>query len=430
MKKLILLFVVTLSTSLIINAQWNYINQENTGDYRVIKFNNESEGWAMGDSCFIQKTTDGGDTWIQVPCNGTANIEDFQFVNDSVAYCAGWNYVDNVNSEVLKYDFTNESWNVISSLDSTAILALHFLDPLTGFIVCGKSIRRTDDGGISWSTVWDASFVGYESAFPRDIIFINDSVGFVCGRLKSEDWELRRVILRTTDKGENWSVSYLDSIGSSHTIYRLNFVKDNPNFIYASTSSPYFFKTSDCGNSWEIFGSSIQKEYKPIYFVSADTGYAAATAMGTYTGGKVPFEIWRTTDGALTWDLQFVDSAYAQAANSIYFVNDTVGYVAGRQTMLKTENGGITSGIHLNEGINNMKVIVYPNPTNNYLNIQSLNSTNISSIEIINMQGKLVHNVSVLNDQNKIDVRDLEPGVYIVRIYTEKGEVVNKMIKQ
>ncbi len=269
MKKLILLFVVTLSTSLIINAQWNYINQENTGDYRVIKFNNESEGWAMGDSCFIQKTTDGGDTWIQVPCNGTANIEDFQFVNDSVAYCAGWYNPGNVHSEVLKYDFANESWNVICTLDSIHIQALHFLDPLTGIIVCGKDIKKTYDGGITWTTVWDASFVGYNSAFPRDLIFVNDSIGFVCGRLKSDNNERRRLILKSTDKGENWFICYLDTISNSNTIYRLNYVKDNPNFVYASTSNPYFFKTSDCGDTWEIIGSDIHHEYKPIYFIMA-----------------------------------------------------------------------------------------------------------------------------------------------------------------
>ena len=165
-------------------AQWNYINQGNTCNYNIIKFISESEGWVMGDTCCIQKTTDGGATWIQVECNGTTNIQDFQFVNDSVAYCTGWYFTGSIYSEVLKYDYTNESWNVIYNTDLTAIQALHFLDPLTGFIVSGIGIQKTIDGGISWSTVWDASFAGFNSAYLEDIIFVNDSIGFSCGKMK------------------------------------------------------------------------------------------------------------------------------------------------------------------------------------------------------------------------------------------------------
>jgi len=424
--------IILISTYLILLpflgiSQWNHINQGNIGDYRVIKFNNESDGWAMGDSCFIQKTINGGDTWIQVECNGIAHIEDFHFVNDSVAYCTGWyyNYIkksevlnyDFISSEVLKYNYINESWNVICTLDSVAVRALHFLDPLTGFIVSAKGIQKTDDGGISWSIVWDAPFIDFYRAYLRDIIFVNDSIGFACGRLRTNEWDfdLRKVILKTTDKGENWFISYIDTTSASHTIYRLHYANDNPNFIYGSTSSSSFFKTSNCGDSWELIGSDIIYEYKPIYFISADTGYVAATPMGSYTGDKTTFEIWRTIDGALTWDLQFVDSAYTRATNSIYFVNDTVGYVAGRQTMLKTENGGVPLGINLYEGINVLQGEVFPNPTNEVINFQFKNPefSNSYSIELRNLYGQLAkEEKNIQSSHYALYVADLKAGVY------------------
>jgi photosystem II stability/assembly factor-like uncharacterized protein len=431
-KKMIILFLMFIP--FIATAQWNYINQGNNGDYKVIKFKNESEGWAMGIDCLIQKTTDGGNTWIQEPCNGNVNIEDFQFVNDSVAYCIGWNATNDKFSEILKYDYLNESWNVSCTLDSIIIRALHFLNPQTGFIVIeGGGIQKTDDGGISWNTVWDAPYVGFYKAYLRDIIFLNDSIGFVCGRLKSENNERRKVILKSIDKGETWDISYIDTtVIDANTIYRLSNAKDNPNVIYASSSHSYFFKTIDCGDTWEIIESAIQKEYKPIFFISADTGYAAATALGTYTWEKVPFEIWRTTDGALTWNLQFTDSAYTQAANSICFINDTIGFVAGFETMLKTENGGLSSGIHLNEEISNKEVKVYPNPTSQFITVEISNiDDRIINLEVSELSGKVLKRKQCISHQpfiHRFDLSELSRGIYLLKIRSENALQVKKFL--
>ena len=55
---------------------------------------------------------------------------------------------------------------------------------------------------------------------------------------------------------------------------------------------------------------------------------------------------------------------------------------------------------------------------------------NISLIEIINMQGNPVKSQRIAYHQNTIDVRDLSDGVYIIRILTDKGLVMKKLIKQ
>ncbi|NQT77565.1 MAG: T9SS type A sorting domain-containing protein [Bacteroidetes bacterium] len=429
-KRLITIFLMIIPFSGI--AQWNYINQGNTCNYNIIKFISESEGWVMGGTCCIQKTTDGGATWIQVECNGTTNIQDFQFINDSVAYCTGWYFTGSIYSEVLKYDYTNESWNVIYNTDLTAIQALHFLDPLTGFIVSGIGIQKTIDGGISWSTVWDASFAGFNSAYLEDIIFVNDSIGFSCGKMKPNIFS-QRGIVKSTDKGENWFVCYLDPDIGSGSILLLHQVKDNPDIIYGSSSSEDILKTIDCGITWETINSGIQYEYKPLYFINADTGYAAATFLGFFPGyEKLTMEIWRTNDGALTWNLQFVDSAYWQATNSIYFINDTIGFVAGWQTMLKTENGGIATGIQLNERTHDIEVKVYPNPTNQYVNVEISNTDSKKIIlEVTNLSGKILHRIEYSNNEpyiQKIDLSEHSRGIYLLNIRTKKILKVAKLV--
>ena len=101
----------------------------------------------------------------------------------------------------------------------------------------------------------------------------------------------------------------------------------------------------------------------------------------------------------------------------------------GNSGLAAYNENGIPISINQNKTTENV-VKIFPNPTNDFLNIETLNNVKISSIEIFNMQGKLVLSERITNDQNKVDVRDLNVGVYIVRIYTDRGIVVNKMIKQ
>jgi uncharacterized delta-60 repeat protein len=70
--------------------------------------------------------------------------------------------------------------------------------------------------------------------------------------------------------------------------------------------------------------------------------------------------------------------------------------------------------------------VIYPNPVQNVLHLQSNNFTSIKSVKIYDLQGKVV-----LQDTNDtINVSNLSKGVYIVKITTEEGEVTKKFIKE
>ncbi len=73
---------------------------------------------------------------------------------------------------------------------------------------------------------------------------------------------------------------------------------------------------------------------------------------------------------------------------------------------------------------------VFPNPVKDQLNIELPREMKISFIEIYTMQGKVVKSQKITNNQNSIDVRDLPGGVYIIRLHTDEGEVMKKMVKQ
>jgi uncharacterized repeat protein (TIGR03803 family) len=69
---------------------------------------------------------------------------------------------------------------------------------------------------------------------------------------------------------------------------------------------------------------------------------------------------------------------------------------------------------------------LYPNPANNYITITGL--SDINSIEIYNSKGQIMKSES--HKTNQIDVSGFNPGIYIIRVKTEKGIEVKKFVKQ
>lgn len=68
---------------------------------------------------------------------------------------------------------------------------------------------------------------------------------------------------------------------------------------------------------------------------------------------------------------------------------------------------------------------VYPNPATDVINIKT--SDNVERVEIYNMQGQLVK--MEVNVEN-ISVRDLSNGVYMLKLTTDKGSSMHKIVKR
>lgn len=78
-----------------------------------------------------------------------------------------------------------------------------------------------------------------------------------------------------------------------------------------------------------------------------------------------------------------------------------------------------------NEFSINKGIAVYPNPTNDWINIKS--NSQIKNIEIWNIQGRKILN---FENTNLIDVSNLQSGIYITRIQTEDGLQISNFIKK
>mgnify|MGYP003667850881 CR=1 FL=1 len=112
---------------------------------------------------------------------------------------------------------------------------------------------------------------------------------------------------------------------------------------------------------------------------------------------------------------------------SIFFNFGTEGSQAGEQTYYfdDVKFGDLVNSIDLNKL---SKIDVYPNPTSNIWNIE-LDETEVSSLELIDLQGKvLLKNYSNLNTQ-VIDASSLPNGVYFLKITSNSGSMISRLIK-
>jgi hypothetical protein len=70
---------------------------------------------------------------------------------------------------------------------------------------------------------------------------------------------------------------------------------------------------------------------------------------------------------------------------------------------------------------------VFPNPANDVINVQSTNC-NVKSIEIYDIAGKLLN--SFVFNTTQINIDNLGTGTYYLKVITDKGISLNKIVKQ
>ncbi|MCQ2309072.1 MAG: T9SS type A sorting domain-containing protein [Bacteroidales bacterium] len=97
---------------------------------------------------------------------------------------------------------------------------------------------------------------------------------------------------------------------------------------------------------------------------------------------------------------------------------------------LPIKNNEIKSNELCKEVLNDChQVTIYPNPMDNYLNITMQNDNKIKKISLYRLSGELI--ISIIGDRKQIIVPDIKPGIYIVAIETDLGEIqYQKILKK
>jgi photosystem II stability/assembly factor-like uncharacterized protein len=200
-----------------------------------------------------------------------------------------------------------------------------FLDPDHGFIVGGNYfidggiVGRTSDGGRSWS--FTSGLVAAKAGFSlTDLVFVDRFIGVACGT--------HGVIIRTTDRGQNWHLVRSIRGGTDH-FHDLFFLDRQHGWAVGFNGA---IQTMDGGETWSWLGERRSVSGSAVHFFSPTEGLVA---------GKHG-RILLTTDGGESWT-GVADGQTNGTADllTMAFVGPANGWAAGAEgTILRTSDRG------------------------------------------------------------------------------------------
>jgi hypothetical protein len=168
---------------------------------------------------------------------------------------------------------------------------------------------------------------------------------------------------------------------------------------------------------------------------SSTTATAVSEMLMDVTVGNDQFASAQTTilnSISITDDTQYVQqtSTYTAPADGVYYFgfhnNSAVGATA---TVLLFDTLDISSQLSTNSFLAS-KLSVYPNPATNVVNISSTVNATINSVEMTDLNGRIVMTKSVNATQGQIAIGDLATGIYMMKISTDQGIATKKIIKE
>jgi len=258
-----LLSFILLSVS-VHGQAWRAHSPAAKGDLVAIHFTSSSRGFIAGDGGYLASTSDGGRTWRQHPLSTTEDINEIYFRNEDNGYLVA-------GRKLFMTSDGGNSWletNIFGALDfrtSTPILlSIRFADRRRGLAVgsvlnakgnvIDSLVMRTVDGGVTWQRVIVPSKA---ELFHLD--FDGSSHGWIVGD--------KGLITATTDGGDTW---YVQRSGTTNALYNVDFRDEDEG--YAVGEQGTILRTENGGRTWEQVRSAFPGTFMRVDFADDKNG--------------------------------------------------------------------------------------------------------------------------------------------------------------
>ncbi len=414
MKTKIQLFLFFFCTPFALSAQWNYLNGPFSFETYMEVVNNDTLVFSDGATGKIFHSFDGGDSWSAFDTELEYSwIFDFDFPTDQVGYGCGGTYFGMYTDVIIKTEDAGQTWDTLTTnrYGVYTFNTIEFVNVDTGFVASGDLLLRTEDGGVSFTPL---SIVDEGVFSIANLSSTSDGVLFASTRLLISPNAYEISIYRSADLGDSWLQVYSDTMEDTDN-FNNRFIGSihfpTPEIGYAVGGNGIFLKTVDAGLTWAQSFISPFSNLTSVYFTSANVGYI------NNAGG-----IYKTTDGGTTWEIQNMN--VPAIVHDIQFASSEIGYAKTDHNIYKTTNGGeITAVSELNA---NVDIQIFPNPSNDIIKLNHPSGIEIQKIELMDIVGKTIQAFS--NPVSSIDVSKLPAGNYLLKLDTNKGSVVKKIL--
>lgn len=200
-----------------------------------------------------------------------------------------------------------------------------------------------------------------------------------------------------------------------------------------------FNSTTADANSWaysraislvagEVVTVGFKTRLYPIATTAADM--ALDVTVGTIQTATGQTTVLDSFDITGTDEYTPHEATFTAPADGIYYFGfHNNSPAATDSTVMFFDTLSITSTLSNNDFLSS-KLSVYPNPANNIVNISSTINATIGNVDMTDLNGRVIKSVKVNATEGQISVSDLAAGVYMMRITTDQGSAVKKVVKQ
>ena len=280
-KSALFLFVIVFAAQFAAaQTNWKLNRSKGSGDLLTVFFPSGEKGWVAGDNGYLAWTADSGKNWTKQDIGTTESINEIYFRND-----------DN------------------------------------GYLVAGKKMFSTKDGGRNWQEIKIYRAGDFRTGAPDflSIRFADKKRGIVIGSvLNQQERVIDSLVMRTEDGGETWRRVL---VPSKKELYHLDFVGSSKCWIVGSDG--LVLTSNSGGASFTIQNSGTQMDLYNVDFRDEKEGYVVGskgTILRTENGG----EIWET-----------VRTQFSATFLRVDFADDKNGVIVGYGgTILRSSDRG------------------------------------------------------------------------------------------
>lgn len=397
-------------------------------NYYGVCFLDENIGFVCGQRGRIAKTNNGGLTWSEYSPTYNDIVKN-QFKSDTVGYAMIY-----INGDFLKTIDGGNTWQIIGSINQFGS-DFHFLNENLGYATSTENgyVYKTINGGATWAKTNNNVQVlndGYNS----NVYFYDENIGFTSGGFNSTRTS------KTINGGATWQQI------ANHIFTKMQFLTPQVGYaLYGGLN-----RSIDGGATWTLKLAGITT----YYFFDENNGYAI--------GGNT---FKKTTDGGTTWQ----STNLLNTGNYIYmrFYNSQIGYIMRDDGLiLRTVNAGqnwyyeynssyfkyldlynstlsvsgslgiifkstMPDSLNTIDNNNNTNTIsVFPNPSSDFIYIQTKDNQSITSVELFSVLGKKIKSIEPTDNPNLVSINlgQESRGLYLLRIYLADGNISTKKI--
>lgn len=421
MKRILTLALLLVVSDLVAQGGWTSTQITTVTRYDDIFFINDQIGWAAGGgSARVYKTTDGGETWSELPTVFPGYLRSIKFFDENIGL------LGSVTGNLFRTTDGGETWvdvapDINPKPEGVCGLAIADANAIYGVGIWNDPafVIKSVDKGLTW-TYTSMSAHAYSLI---DAYFFDKDHGFVTGNVTGKGGG---IVLYTDDGGATWTEKFRTN-HESDRIWKIQspdgqtFFGSIEALIENDGVPTRFIKSEDKGQTWEMgIVSNTTYNIQAIGFIDRWHGW---------TGGRNA--LFETENGGRTWKQISLGATY----NRFFKINNEKAFLTGRKVYKYTRD--VVTGTPDPETHDPIHYIsIASNPTAGKTNVHvKFGKPTMAQVYIYSMTGKklkMIFDGEVAAGEKifPVDVTDQPAQSLVVVMQTNEGIESATMVKQ